>query len=208
MIFYYAPLTVSLATHIALEESGLDYEARRLDFAVTQQRSEEYLKVNPKGRVPALVTDSGVLTETPALLAYIAQMCPEKNLAPLDDAFRFARMQEFNCYLCATVHVAHAHRVRGIRWTDDESAIESMKKKVPQTMTECFQLIENSMLATPWVLGETYSVADIYLYTIAQWLAGDGVDINVFPKVADHAQRMAQRDSVKKVQALYQVAAR
>lgn len=206
MIFYYAPHTVSLATHIALEESGLDYEARRLDFKVAQQRSADYLKINPKGRVPALVTDSGILTETPALLAYIAQLCPEKKLAPLDDAFRFAKMQEFNCYLCATVHVAHAHRVRGIRWTDDESAIESMKKKVPQTMTECFQLIEDNMLVNPWVLGDDFSVADIYLYTISNWLAGDGVDINLFAHVADHARRMSERESVRKIQALYQSA--
>lgn len=203
MIFYYAPKTVSIATHIALEEAGASYEARRLDFSITEQRSDDYLKVNPKGRVPALVTNEGILTETPALLAYIAQLYPARKLAPLDNAFQFAKMQEFNCYLCATVHVAHAHRVRGMRWADDQEAIEAMQKKVPQNMSDCFELIENGMLQTPWVMGANYSVADIYLYTISQWLGGDGVDINDFPRVADHAQRMQENASVQKVRDIH-----
>lgn len=207
MIFYYAPKTVSIAAHIALEEAGADYEARRLDFSITEQRSDDYLKVNPKGRVPALVTDEGILTETPALLAYIAQLYPVRKLAPLDNAFQFAKMQEFNCYLCATVHVAHAHRVRGLRWADDPAAIEAMKKKVPQTMGDCFRLIENGMLQTPWLLGANYSVADIYLYTVSQWLEGDGVDINDFPNVAEHARRMHENASVQKVKELHQAPA-
>ncbi len=81
-----------------------------------QQNSPEYLAINPKGRVPSLVTDQGVLTETPAMLAFIAQSFPAAKLAPLDDAFAFAKMQAFNSYLCSTVHVAHAHKGRGPRW--------------------------------------------------------------------------------------------
>jgi len=203
MIFYYAPRTVSVASHIALEEAGAVFEARRLDFSITEQRSEDYLKVNPKGRVPALAISQGIITETPAILAYIAQMYPDANLAPLDDPFAFAKMQEFNCYLCATVHVAHAHGVRGIRWADDAAAIEAMKKRVPQTMGDCFSLIEESMLQTPWVLGEQYSVSDIYLHTVALWLEPDGVDIRGFPNVADHTRRMRERDAVRKVMELY-----
>src|SRR5947209_2730325 len=93
---YYAPGTCALASHIALEEAGADYSAVRLDFKANQQQSPEYLKVNPKGRVPALVTDKGVLTETPAILAYIAQTFPNAKLAPTDDAFAFAQAQAFN----------------------------------------------------------------------------------------------------------------
>ena len=74
---YYAPGTCALASHIALEEAGAAYTAERLDFKSNQQNSPEYLAINPKGRVPALVTDSGVLTETPAMLAYIAQSFPK-----------------------------------------------------------------------------------------------------------------------------------
>ncbi|MEZ0309696.1 MAG: glutathione S-transferase N-terminal domain-containing protein, partial [Ramlibacter sp.] len=100
---YYAPNTCALATHLALEFSGAPFEAVRLDFGQKQQQSPEYLSVNPKGRVPALVTDHGVLTETPALLQFIAQSFPEAKLAPLDDPFLLACANAFNSYLCATV---------------------------------------------------------------------------------------------------------
>lgn len=187
---YYAPGTCALASHIALEQAGADYEAVRLNFAVSEQRTPEYLKLNPKGRVPALVTERGILTETPAILQYVAQRFPEARLAPLDDPFALAQMNAFNSYLCSTVHVNHAHRVRGIRWTDDPVAIEAMKKKVPQTMGESFEMIEKEFFVGPWVFGEHYTVSDMYLFTICQWLEGDGVDIHRFPKVAALWQRM------------------
>lgn len=199
MKLFYARGTCALASHIALEEAGADYEAVRVDFAANGQRAPEYLAVNPKGRVPALATDAGVLTETPAILAYIAQAWPQAKLAPLDDAFAFARMQAFNSYLCSTVHIGHAHRMRGYRWADEESSFADMRRKVPQVMGDCFALIEAEMLQGPWVMGEAYSVADPYLFTIAGWLEGDGVDIVRFPKVADHLARMAERPAVRKV---------
>ncbi|MEE3301072.1 MAG: glutathione S-transferase N-terminal domain-containing protein, partial [Pseudomonadota bacterium] len=98
MIFYYAPKTVSLASHIALEEASAKYEPKKLDFFATEQRSDEYLQINPKGRVPALDIGEGIISETPAILTYIAQTFPSANLAPLNDPFRFAKMQEFNAY--------------------------------------------------------------------------------------------------------------
>src|SRR5207248_3920380 len=143
---YYAPGTCALPTHIALEEAGAPYEAVRVDFGSQAQRSPEYLAINPKGRVPALVTESGTLTETPALLVFVAQRFPAAGLAPLSDPFALAQLQEFNSYLCSTVHVAHAHGRRGVRWADDAAAIEAMKRKVSATMTECFDLIERKLL--------------------------------------------------------------
>src|ERR1700756_3096400 len=139
---YYAPGTCALATHIALEEAGAPYEAGLVDFRSQSQRSPDYLAVNPKGRVPALVTENGTLTETPALLCFVAQRFPKAELAPLANPFALAQVQEFNSYLCSTVHVAHAHRMRGIRWADDLAAIEAMKRKVSSNVTECFGLIE------------------------------------------------------------------
>jgi glutathione S-transferase len=205
LTFYYAAGTCALATHLALEYAGAPYEAKRLDFKQQQQRAPEYLKLNPKGRVPALVTDRGVLTETPALLQYIAQSFPQANLAPLDDAFLLAKVNEFNSYLCSTVHVAHAHKGRGYRWVDpaDEAALEAMKARVPHTMGECFTLIEEQMFKGPWVLGERFSTADLYLTTLARWLAGDGVEVSRFPKVADHLRRMDAQPQVQKVLALH-----
>jgi glutathione S-transferase len=199
MKLYFATGTCALASHIALEEAGAEYSTVRINFATSEQRSPEYLAINPKGRVPSLVTDKGILTETPAMLAYIAQSYPKAKLAPLEDAFRFAEVQAFNSYLCSTVHVAHAHRMRGYRWVDDPSAIDAMKKKVPETVAACFELVESKMLQGPWVMGETYTICDPYLFTLAQWMEGDGVDPARFPKVSAHRDRMAERPAVRKV---------
>jgi glutathione S-transferase len=170
----------------------------RISFAAGEQRKPEYLAINPKGRAPALVTDKGILTETPAILVFIAQSFPQARLAPLDDAFLFAQVQAFNSYLCSTLHVAHAHRMRGYRWADDPSAIAAMQRKVPESVTACYQLIEENTLREPWVMGETYTICDPYLFTMAQWLEQDGVDPARFPKVMAHRRRMSERPQVQK----------
>jgi glutathione S-transferase len=200
LTLYYAPHTCALATHIVLEEVGADYAARRIDFATNQQRSPEYLRVNPKGRVPALVTDRGILTETPAMLVYVAQTFPKTNLAPMDDPFFFAQIQSFNNWLCSHLHVAHAHRMRGHRWVDaeDKQAIAAMQRKVPQSVGDSFAMVEHEMLKGPWVMGERYTICDPYLFTLAQWLEADGVDPSAIPRVIDHRRRMSERLTVKK----------
>jgi glutathione S-transferase len=198
LTFFYSPGSCALASHIALEDSGATYELKRVDFRKSEQQSPDYLAINPKGRVPALKTPEGVVTETPAILAFLAQSFPEARLAPLGDPFAFAQLQAFTTYLCATVHVAHAHRGRGYRWANDEASFADMKRKVPETVGACFELIETRMFRGPWAMGEDYSVADPYLFTLASWLEGDGVDIARFPRVADHHARMAERESVKR----------
>ena len=198
MTLFYAPHTCSLASHIALEDAGADYTTVRISFANDEQRKPEYLAINPKARVPALVTGRGTLTETPAMLAFIAQSFPLKRLAPLDDPYLFARVQAFNSYLCATLHVAHSHRMRGYRWADEASAIEAMQRKVPQSVAACYELIEATMLEEPWVMGEVYTICDPYLFTLAQWLEQDGVDPRRFPKVIDHRRRMSERPEVQR----------
>lgn len=193
---YYAPGTCAQAVRIALHEANAPHEAVRVDFASGEQRSPAYLAINPKGRVPALVTEHGVLSETPALLMYVAQRFPEARLAPTDP-FALARMQELHSYLASTVHVAHAHRPRASRWADEPEAQAAMQRKVPTNMAECFGVIERHHLGDgPWVLGEQYTVADGYLYTVAGWLKGDGVDMAQFPKVHAHFQRMGARPAV------------
>lgn len=196
---YSFPGTVSLAVHIALEEAGADYELVPVDFLTNAQRSPEYLAINPKSRVPALATERGVLTEAPALMTYVAQSFPQAGLAPLDDPFALAQVQAFNTYLCATVHVAAAHRHRGYRWADDPAAIADMRRKAPLNVAEHFELIEAEYLAGPWVMGEAYTICDPYLYTVAGWLKRDGIEIDRFPKVAAHFARMGERPAVRKV---------
>jgi glutathione S-transferase len=198
LTFYFSAGSCALASHIALEEAGAQYALKRIDFSKAEQKSPAYLAINPKARVPAMVTPRGVLTETPAMLAFIAQSFPQARLAPLDDPFAFAEVQAFTAYLGSTVHVAHAHRGRGYRWADDAEAIAAMRKKVPQSVGECFALIEQKMLKGPWAMGENYTIADPYLFTLAQWLEADGVDVATIPRVVDHRARMKERPAVRK----------
>jgi len=195
---FYAPGTCALAPLIALEEVGAEFEKVGVDFSSNEQQSPDYLAVNPKGRVPAMVTDRGILTETPAILSFIAQEFPDAGLAPNGDAFAFAQVQAFNSYLCSTVHVAHAHRTRGQRWTDDADAIKTMQNKAPEVVSACFELIESDMLQGPWVMGETYTICDPYLFTLARWMEGDGADPDRFPKVIDPRTRIGERAAVKR----------
>ena len=198
MKLYYAPHTCALATHIALEDAGAQFELVRVDFAASEQRGDAYRAINPKARVPSLVTARGILTETPALLLFVAQSYPQAKLAPLDDAFALAELQAFNSYLCATVHVAQAHRMRGTRWADDAGAIAAMQRKVPESVGACFDLIEQTMFKGPFVMGAAYTIADPYLFTLAQWWEADGVDPARFPRLAAHRRHMAERATVRR----------
>ena len=195
---FYSKGSCALASRIALEDAGADYELVRIDLAAGEQRSPYYLKINPKGRVPALVTEKGILTETPAILVYIAQAFPAARLAMLDDPFEFARLQAFNSYIASTVHVNHAHGRRGARWANEQSSFEDMRAKVPETMMAAMRLIELDFFEGPWVMGEQYTVADAYLFTIEGWLKGDGVDIDDLPIIKDHHERMSARPAVQR----------
>jgi glutathione S-transferase len=163
------------------------------------------LSVNAKGRVPALLTEEGVLTETPAILLYIAQKYPQKKMAPLNNIYQLAKAQDFNSYLCSTAHVAHAHLSRGSRWADDPAAIAAMTAKVPETVGACFSFLETGMSDSPWVLGDDYSICDPYLFTITRWLKRDGVDRKKFPRIDAHYQRMKDRSAVRNVIHLHSV---
>ena len=199
LTLYYARDTISLATHILLEEVGATYATVRVDFGKTEQRSAEYMKINPKARVPALVTEHGVLTETPAMLVYVAQQFRRPELALMDDPFGFAQVQSINSYFCSGLHINHSHRMRGPRWVDasDAPALAAMQRQVPVSVGASYDLIERDMLKGPWVMGERYTVCDPYLFTLAQWLEQDGVDPARIPKVMDHRRRMSERTTVK-----------
>ena len=196
--FHYGQHTISMATHIALLDAGADFTAHRLDLTAGQHQGGAYAKLNPKLRVPTLVTPDGVLTETPALLVYIAQKFPDAGLIP-SDAFGFAKVQEFCSYLASTLHVAHAHRMRGHRWVDptNSAAIAAMQAKVAENMTAAFSYVEETAAFGPYVMGERYSIADPYLFTVSRWLGSDGVAPGAVPKVEAHRAMMFDRASVK-----------
>ena len=200
MQLYYAPGTISVAVAIALEEAGLDYEAVKIDFANKEQLSPAYAQINPKSRVPALAVEGGILTETGALLDYIADITPEAGLRPSDPVL-LARMREVMYYLASTMHVNHAHKLRGSRWASKTSSYKDMQAKVPQTMADSCAHLSQYGLRGPFVLGDEVSLADCYLYVVCTWLEGDGVTLADFPKIQSFMTAMEQRDSVRAVYA-------
>jgi glutathione S-transferase len=201
---YYAPNACSLASHIALAEAGADFEAVRLDLKAGDQRSGDYLAINPKGRVPTLVTPRGPLTENPVILGWVAQMYPDAKLKPEGDFFNFSEMQSFNMYLASTVHIAFAHLFRAERWADSDAAKTEIRAKVPSVLVQVFALIEDRLRdGRPWVAGNQYTVADSYLYVFARWLERDGAGGSAgMPLTRAHRARMQERPAVQKVLAV------
>lgn len=195
-VFYTSSGSSALATHILLEEIGAPYEVRNVPISEGAHLRSEYLAINPKGRVPALADGKTVVTETPAILTYLAEVHPEKGLLP-DDARARARVNEIAAYLCATMHVAFAHKFRAARWTDDEAAIAAMQAKVPQNLRDCAGIIEEHYLIGPWALGDGYSILDPYMFLVHRWLKGGEVDISDFPKIAAHRDAMMDRPATR-----------
>ncbi len=190
---HYAPRTISIAVAMVLEETGTPYEGIRVDFASGEQSKDTYRQINPKSRVPALETPQGILTETPAIVEYVAP-----NLVP-DDPYAAAKMRELMSYLNATMHPHHAHAIRGERWADQQSSFDDMKRKVPQRMAECAAHLEECLPSLPFAVGKFEVLSDAYLYVVLTWLKGDGVDIAHYPRLTAFQHEMNTHASVQAV---------
>jgi glutathione S-transferase len=200
---YYAPSTVALAAHIALEEAGATYTQQLVDFKKDEQHSPEYLKINPKGRVPALITDQGILTETPPILYYIAQSFPEARLAiaSADSKFSFAEMQSFHSFLATSVHVAFAHIFRPARYGEGADTAGTMRDKASSSIDVFFSMIEQKLShGRPFVYGDQFTITDPYLLVFSRWNDRAALGpIDRFPLIAAHRRRIETRRSAQKV---------
>lgn len=198
MKLYYAPGTCALAPHIVLEEVGASFTLELVDFASGQQRSPEYLKLNPKGRVPLLVDGDFQLTEAPAILQYIAEKYPEAGLLPPPGSRERARMLEWLNYLSSGVHIAFSYIMRPHRYTDDTSAHPGIVEKGREVFYDCFRILEERMPEDGWIVGP-YSVADPYLGTMYRWGNRAGYNMKQdFPRLGAHAERLAARPAVQR----------
>lgn len=199
MKLYYSPGACSLAPHIALEEARAAFEPVRIALADGQQRTPEFLAVNPKGRVPALADGDRVVTENPAILRFIARRFPGAGLWP-HDAEDEARCAEWLAWMSSTIHPAYAHVRRPERYADEEAAKAAVVAKGRETCRELWRAVDAQIGRGPWALGERYSVADPYLLVFWLWsrmpvLAFDmGRD---YPNWTAHARRMGERPAVR-----------
>lgn len=191
MKLYFSNGSCSLTAHIALEEVGAKYEAQRLNLREGEQRRPEYLAINPKGRVPSLVVDEGVVTEVPAVLSYIADTHPQAGvLAPPGD-FARAKAQEWMAWCASTVHRNFSPLFR------DKDNVE--QRKLVQADLDQYE----AWLAGPYVLGERFSVADCYTPVFTLWALKFGLTLG--PKTRAAARQMLARPAVQRAVAAQQL---
>lgn len=192
---YYSAGACALASHIALEEAGADYEIEHVDLKLGEQRTPEFLAINPAGQTPALVTDEGVLTQNLVIMGYVAQTHPEAKLADNGSSFNFGHMQAFNAFLGASLHPAIGKVMFSRPPLEGEAKDQALELALGK-----YDLIEQSLFQGPWATGEAYTVADGYLSVFTRWARQGGLlDKARFPKLNDHLDRIQRRAAVQRV---------
>lgn len=198
---YYAPSACSLASHIALEETGAPYETVRLNLQAGDQRAPSYLAINERGRVPALVEDGWVLTENAAILRHVARAHPGAGLWP-EDLRRQAIADEWLCWLSINHHPAYAHIRRPERYSDDEAAFPGIRAKALDSFGDLCTMTEVRLSNGGWAVEGRYGVVDPYLLTFWTWGRGPACRFDMakrFPAWTAHACAMAERPAVRTV---------
>ncbi|BAT58211.1 glutathione S-transferase GST-6.0 [Variibacter gotjawalensis] len=198
--FFYSPGSCALASHIALEESGLGFDPALIALAKGEQKTPEYLKINPKGRVPAIQDGDFTLTENPAILRYVARKAPAAKLWP-DDPIEEARCTEWLAFISSTVHITYAHIRRPERYASDPKSLEDVIATGRETARDVWAMIEKKIAAHPWAAGETYSVADAYAFVFWTWGRGPVLQYDMakdYPAYTAHARKMWERPAVKR----------
>jgi glutathione S-transferase len=191
---YYSRGACALASHIALEEAGADYEIEAIDLRTGQQKTPEYLAINPAGQTPALVTDDGVLTQNLAIMGWVAQSYPEARLADLGSSFQFARMQAFNGFLSSSVHPA----IGGALFAHPPLAGEARTAAIEAALAK-YDIIERSLLKGPWAMGDDFTVADGLLIVFTRWARQAHIlDLVRFPGLNAHLDRVQARPAVQR----------
>jgi glutathione S-transferase len=195
LTLFYAPGACSMASHIVLEESGEKYEAKRMDLAKGEQRTPEYMRIHPLGRVPALKLDDGSpLTENTAILPYLGKRF---GLWP-GDPLKEARALSVVGFFATTVHPAHGHIGRPERYTDDKAAFPGIQAKGKQSFHEYLKQIDAMYAGREWLAGE-YTVLDPYALVFYAWGKRRELPVEELKNYSALAARMAKRPAVQRV---------
>jgi glutathione S-transferase len=202
MKLYYLPGACSLASHIALIWSGLDYELERLTYETLY--GPEFIALNPKGAVPAMTlanTGSGapVLTESLAVLLYIAAQNPKARLAAdAGDALEQARMHETLSELVTEVHKAFVPTFVPDRFVTDPAAHDGVRAAAFVMIEKAFRRIDGDLAGRDWLVLDRRTVADAYLHVMSRWLAKTPTPVDTFPNLARHFQKLSSDAGVKR----------
>ncbi|MGR4863328.1 glutathione S-transferase family protein [Caulobacter sp. LARHSG274] len=196
---YFAPGASSLAPLIALEEIGVAYQSHRLDLAAGDQHSPDYLRVNPRGRVPTLAVDGEPVTEVLAVLTYLAHAYPHSELLPLADPLKLAHAYEVMSWFASTVHVAFSQIARPERFADDDGVKAALatpgEARFARTLADIERLARNP---GPWLMGESFSAVDAYALVIWRWAERRKIDTAAYPAWGAKAARALARPAVRR----------
>lgn len=198
LTLYYSKGSSALAAHILLEDIKAEYTAIEVSISEEAHHNPDFLALNPKGRIPLLVTEHGPLSENPAILEYIAARYPEAGYLPKGE-FDLAQARSLAAYLCSTVHVAFAHLKRGSRWAREARSISDMQQVAAQNLLDCAAYLENQLSLAPWALGAQFTYCDPYLFQVGRWMAGASLTLDGFPRLQAHHAAMMARPATLKV---------
>lgn len=188
---FMTPFACSLAAHIALREAGIDFEPVKVDLRAKKTATgADYLAINPKGYVPALQLDNNdVLTENVALLQFIADRKPESNLAPPPASLDRYRLQEWLAFINSEVH-------KNFSPFFNPAAVEGHKQVAKDILTKRFGYLQGVLASRQYLLGNQFTVADAYLFTVLNWGARVGIDIGQWPALKAYSERVGARPNV------------
>jgi glutathione S-transferase len=201
--FYYFPGSCSLASHIALEEAGIAYTAVKVDLYKGEQHMPGYRAINPLGRVPALSTDDGLLTENLAILNHVADGVPDRHLLPAWGTIGRVRALEMLSFLASTVHPTFRTVTRPERFLEGPAspAIDEVRRRGISNLTEILNILEGRLEGRDYTLGPEYSLCDAYLLVFASWAREDALRavLPPMPRLDALAERVEHRPAVRRV---------
>lgn len=208
--FYFGPGACSLASHIALEETGAPFTASAVALRKGEQQKPEYLAMNPKGKVPLLVIDGKPLTENVAILTYLSKAFPQAKLLPSGDLLQEAEALSFLAWCTAGIHPVFSRMFGPQRFCDLPDSADNVKTLAAGPTAQNFALIETMLAKTvqagkDWLFGE-FSAADAYLFVFWRWALHHKLDVSAYPNYAKHFERMLARPSVQRAMAREQAA--
>jgi glutathione S-transferase len=195
---YFSPGACSMASHIGLEETGAPYEEQPTLLGKGENRTEAYLKINPKGKVPAVQIDGKVLTENTAILTYLAKRFPEKKLLPTD-LLEEARCISTMTWFSNTVHTAYAHYFKPERYVEGEAAAASVKQAGKKAFFEALKEVDSMLQGKQWIMGDQYTVADAYALVFYGWGVRAELPMTELAAYTAWKERMLKRPTVRKI---------
>ncbi|MGK6316925.1 glutathione S-transferase family protein [Neorhizobium sp. DT-125] len=198
-ILFYSPGACSLAPHIALEETGTSYKPIKKLLSKNEHLTPEYLTINPRGKVPALVTPDGrVITENTAILAYIGLANPGLAMFPTDTVEQMQYLAQM-AWFSNTPHIFQRAKFRPYRFVDREEVYDDIRAKALASYWESMQEIDRLIAGNEWIMGDRYSVVDPYALVFYGWGDSNGLPMETLEDFTRHKNQMLARPAVRVV---------